>query len=197
MPASTANSEGSRVQLGTLNHHHSWADVQGDVDSPALEMDTAGTRTTSAPELDLAPPSFERRERGYGGWFSGVESYDNTVDLRGRDEVTVLVGAGQGGTAFEPAAALVDDGTVVTFEWTGRGGTHNVVFERGPRFETDLTDAEGHAESLELSPPDGTGWASYYCEPHQGSGIRGAVVVGDPEEVDDIDPEVVSPDDPG
>jgi halocyanin-like protein len=191
------SSEGSRVASGTLNHHHSWADVQADADAPALEMDTAGTRSTSAPELELAPPEFERRERGYGGWFSDVESYDGTVDLRGREAVTVLVGAGQVGTAFEPAAALVDDGTTVTFEWTGRGGTHNVVFDRGPEFETDLTDAEGHAEALELSPPDGTGWAPYYCEPHQGSGMRGAVVVGDPDEVDGVDPEVVPAGDTG
>jgi len=47
-------------------------------------------------------------------------------DARGESEVTVQVGAGDSGLAFDATKLWVDPGTTITFEWTGNGGAHNV-----------------------------------------------------------------------
>jgi halocyanin-like protein len=70
----------------------------------------------------------------YDGWLEGVSNYDGTHDYTGQDEVTVQVGAGDQGLAFDPTLLWVDPGTTITWEWTGAGGAHNVqtVEDGGP-----------------------------------------------------------------
>ena len=112
----------------------------------------------------------------YGGWFEGVQNFDGTVDKTGQSEVTVTVGAqGNGGSfAFGPAAVRIDPGTTVTWEWTGAGGSHNVVAEDGS-FESELVGESGHTFSHTF---ESEGTTKYACVPHKPMGMKGAVVVG-------------------
>jgi len=132
--------------------------------SPAV-ADLAGAQ--SAGDADLA------------SWFEGVSNYDGVVDRTGESEVTVEVGAqgNDGNFAFGPAAVRVDPGTTVVWEWTGAGGSHNVVADDGS-FESELVDEEGHTFEQTF---DEEGVAKYVCTPHKAMGMKGAVVVGDVE----------------
>ncbi|GAB7010327.1 halocyanin domain-containing protein [Halorubrum trueperi] len=104
--------------------------------------------------------------------------YDGTIDDYTRqDEVTVSVGAGDVGFAFDPAAIRIDSGTTVVWEWTGEGGAHNVVSaeESASDFESgDAVDDEG--ATFEQSFDD-AGIQLYYCLPHETSGMIGAIDV--------------------
>jgi len=103
--------------------------------------------------------------------------YDGTIeDATGQDEVVIDCGAGDNGFAFDPAAVRVDPGTTVTWEWTGRGGGHNVVSEPDSdfEFESERTDEEGYSFEETL---DEEGAALYVCVPHRAQGMYGGVVV--------------------
>lgn len=116
----------------------------------------------------------------YGGWFDNVDNFDGTVDYTGQSEVIVTVGAsGNGGYyAFAPPAIRVDPGTTVTWEWTGEGGSHNVVDNDGA-YESELVGDSGHTFSHTFEEGDSSPRISkYYCGPHQALGMKGAVVVG-------------------
>jgi halocyanin-like protein len=106
-------------------------------------------------------------------YLSDANNFDGLVDQTGEDEVTVEVGAGDG-LAFGPAAVQVDPGTTVVWEWTGEGGSHNVVHEEG-NFESELVGEEGHTFEHQF---DSEGNFLYFCQPHKPSGMKGAVVVG-------------------
>jgi halocyanin-like protein len=94
--------------------------------------------------------------------------------------VTVLVGAqGNGGAfAFSPAGLWVDPGTTVEFRWTGEGSAHNVVAEEGPA-ALDSGDPVDDQGVLYDYPFEENGITDYYCAPHRGVGMKGAVAVGD------------------
>lgn len=111
----------------------------------------------------------------YGGWFDDVDNFEGTVDQTGQLEAVVRVGAeGNGGKfAFEPPAIKVNPGTRVVWKWVGEGGQHNVVAEDG-NFESPLTDKEGF--TFGHSFEEG-GVVRYYCKPHRGAGMKGAVAV--------------------
>lgn len=114
----------------------------------------------------------------WGDWFSDVDNYESTQDLRGEDSVTVAVGA-ENGFAFDPPAIWVDPGTTVTWEWTGQATPHNVVHEGGDAFASDLL-SEGGATFEHTFEDDGQ--YRYVCEPHVGVGMKGGVAVGDVSE---------------
>ena len=111
----------------------------------------------------------------FGSWFDNVGNFDGVADHTGESEVTVTVGAqGNGGAfAFAPPAIRVDSGTTVVWEWTGDGGTHNVVAEDGS-FESDLVGSPGHTFEHAF---DSAGTFKYACSPHKRTGMKGAVVV--------------------
>ena len=106
--------------------------------------------------------------------------YDGSVeDLTGEDEITVAVGAGESGLAYDPPAARIDVGTTAVWEWTGRGGRHNV--NSTPEDESDyeytsgdLIGEEGHTWSYTF---ESGGVALYYCEAHRAVGHLGALIV--------------------
>lgn len=113
----------------------------------------------------------------YGGWLDDVDNYDGTTeDLRGQNEVTVDVGAGTG-IQFGPPAIQVDPGTTVTWQWTGQGGSHNVVDEGGA-FSSELKSEQGATFQQTF---DSASLYKYYCEPHRQSGMKAAVAVGNPD----------------
>ena len=104
-----------------------------------------------------------------------VEEPDDrdVVDATGQSTVTIRVGAGDDGLAFDPDHVIIDAGTLVVWEWTGRGGAHNVVSLDG-EFESDITDAAGHTFDHRFTDP---GVYEYVCEPHQAVGMGGRIDV--------------------
>ena len=113
----------------------------------------------------------------FGGYLDDVGNFDGSVvDATGQDEVTVEVGAeGNGGNlAFGPVAVHVDSGATVVWEWTGEGGSHNVVSEAGA-FESDLVSEQGSTFERTFEED---GLYNYFCQPHKSVGMKGSVVVG-------------------
>ncbi|MCU4718760.1 halocyanin domain-containing protein [Halapricum hydrolyticum] len=113
----------------------------------------------------------------YSGYLSGANVFDgSTVDLRGQEEVTIAVGAGSSGYAFDPPAVWVDPGTTIVWEWTGEGGAHNVVGENTDFTSGDTIDQEGYTYERTFEE---SGIVTYYCNPHRDLGMLGALAVGD------------------
>ncbi|MFP4625294.1 MAG: halocyanin domain-containing protein [Natronomonas sp.] len=106
--------------------------------------------------------------------------YDGTIaDETGNSDVTIMNGDGPEGLSVNPPAVRIDVGTTVTWEWTGRGGAHNVVSRDQSDFDYesdggDLVDDEGHTWSFTF---DEAGTALYHCEAHTAQGQHGAIVV--------------------
>lgn len=111
-------------------------------------------------------------EPDYDGWLDGANNYEQTVDWTDRDEVTVLVG--YEGLSFDPAAIAIAAGTTVTWEWTGEGGSHNVVSQDDGPLESETTEEEGHTYSHTFEE---SGTFVYSCSPHEAAGMKGAVHV--------------------
>ncbi|EMA61964.1 halocyanin domain-containing protein [Halorubrum lipolyticum] len=116
-------------------------------------------------------------------WPSGAEGNGGEYqDARGESEVTVEVGAGDQGLAFNPTLLWVDTGTTVTFEWTGNGGAHNVqtVEDGGPAAldSGDPIGEEGETYEYETSEDD-VGITHYHCVPHTTTGMHGGLAVGE------------------
>lgn len=115
-------------------------------------------------------------EPNYRGWFEGVSNYKGTVEARGQSTVTIDVGV-QGNNGFYkygPAAIAVSPGTEIVWEWTGKGGTHNVVAEGGSFDSGELINEAGHTFTHTLESP---AVYRYVCEPHRSLGMKGAVFV--------------------
>jgi plastocyanin len=102
----------------------------------------------------------------------GDDGNAEPVDRTGEERVAVAVGA-DGGFSFSPAAVRVAVGTTVVWEWTGVGGSHNVV-DRGGAFDSELAAAEGHTFEHEFATP---GRYEYVCTPHQTRDMEGTVEV--------------------
>jgi halocyanin-like protein len=106
-----------------------------------------------------------------------ANGYEGTItDRTGEDQVTVEVGAGDSGRAFDPAAVRIDSGTLVRFEWTGRGGVHNIIAVDGPADLESGEAIEGSGVEYEYTF-DSPGNTFYLCEPHGDVGMRGAIRV--------------------
>lgn len=111
--------------------------------------------------------------KSFDGWFDQTSNYNQVKDLTDSGSVTVEVGAGDNGQLFAPPAVRVSTGTTVTWNWTGVGGSHNVVHSDG-KFSSDLTDQEGHTFEHTFQ---NSGEFRYVCEPHKSVGMRGVVIV--------------------
>lgn len=120
--------------------------------------------------------AFVPNEPNYQGWFENVSTYEGTVDARGQSEYTVEVGVrgASGFYYFGPPAVAVSPETTVTWEWTGRGGTHNVVSTSGAFTSGQVVDEAGHTFTHTFPNP---GVYRYICTPHQSMGMKGAVFV--------------------
>ncbi|PSQ16514.1 halocyanin domain-containing protein [Halobacteriales archaeon QS_8_69_26] len=110
-------------------------------------------------------------EGGFEEYVADANGYEGPVDLTGEDEVTVTVGAGSKGVAFGPPAVVATKGVTVTWEWSGRGGTHNVVSEND-LFRSERASSEGYTFTQTLGQ---RGVYKYYCQPHEGIGMVGAI----------------------
>ena len=104
---------------------------------------------------------------------------DELVDMTGQDSITIEVGAGGQGFSFAPAAVNIDPGTEVVWEWTGNGGSHNVVAREQSPVSFSSGDAVAEAGTTFTHTFEQEGNHFYHCEPHTGIGMHGAVVVGE------------------
>ncbi|GIL99538.1 hypothetical protein Vretimale_4681 [Volvox reticuliferus] len=113
---------------------------------------------------------------------AGVSIASLAVTLSAHANVTVKLGADSGALAFVPATVTVKAGETIDFV-NNAGFPHNVVFDEdavpaGVNADAisrgDLLNAPGETYSLKLSTP---GEYGYYCEPHQGAGMVGKIVV--------------------
>ncbi|WP_458207796.1 halocyanin domain-containing protein [Haladaptatus sp. NG-SE-30] len=110
----------------------------------------------------------------FGDWFEDVPNYDSVSDETGTDKVTVTVGAdANNGFTFAPPAIKVSTGTTVVWEWSGKGGSHNVVDQDGA-FESKMVGEKGHTFEHTFSE---AGTYKYYCEPHKAMGMKGGILV--------------------
>uniref|UniRef100_A0A7S0RD38 Plastocyanin n=1 Tax=Pyramimonas obovata TaxID=1411642 RepID=A0A7S0RD38_9CHLO len=95
---------------------------------------------------------------------------------------TVKLGSDSGALVFEPSTITVAKGEKITFV-NNRGFPHNVVFDEDEIPGGVDADAISHEDYLngpgdEVSNVfDTPGSYSYYCEPHQGAGMVGKIIV--------------------
>ncbi|WP_232819679.1 halocyanin domain-containing protein [Haloprofundus halophilus] len=141
--------------------------------APTESAEGAQTETTEGAQTESAET--ETPDEEWESWFGPTDNYDGFADRTGEAEVTVMVGADgiEGPHAYEPTAIRVSPGTTVVWEWTGAGGTHDVIAEDGS-FESELVADEGHTFERTF---DETGTTKYFCTPHRAMGMRGGVVV--------------------
>ncbi|WP_281194783.1 halocyanin domain-containing protein [Halorubrum sp. F4] len=156
-------------------------------------MRTAGGTAAAVGGATAATGTAAGQEDGGGSeepdWPSATNgNVGSYQDARGESEVTVSVGAGDQGLAFDPTQLWVDPGTTITWEWTGNGGAHNVqtVDDGGPASldSGDPVDEEGYTYEYETSEED-AGITHYHCVPHTSVGMHAGLAVG--EDVPTVD----------
>lgn len=137
---------------------------------------SGGSSDESGGDGDAADTTTADTEmRDFDGWFDRTQNYDGVYDLTDQSRVSITVGTegNGGGFAFGPAAVKISPGTTIVWEWTGMGGTHNVL-HRGGEFESELTASEGHTFEHTFEE---TAAYKYVCVPHETLGMVGVVVV--------------------
>lgn len=113
----------------------------------------------------------------FGGWLEDVGYWGGQVnDQTGNQKVTITVGGdANNGLSFAPVAVHVDPGTTVTWQWSGKGGAHNVVAEDNS-FNSGSPVAKAGTTFTHTFEEDGVN--NYYCQPHRSQGMKGSVAVG-------------------
>ncbi|SNZ12567.1 plastocyanin [Natronoarchaeum philippinense] len=157
----------------------------GSVGLVALAGCSGSTDDTDDPENNEAAPVNESDDDGTenatdaGNDTTGDETptMPEPVDWTGEDRGTVEVGP-SGEFVFEPDAVRITPGTTVRWLW--QSDLHNVVPVEQPDAadwagEEDLYD-DGHSYEFTFET---LGTYEYVCEPHEGAGMRGWIVVED------------------
>ncbi len=139
-----------------------------------------GTAGTAAATSAVAGPAAAQEGDGgggsgpidYGGYLDDANGWEEggTADETGNDEVTIAVGP-NGSNDFDPVAVHVDPGTKIVWEWESSG--HNVQAEDG-QFESEIK-GDGTFEYT----AEEEGVIPYFCQPHEGMGMLGAIAVGE------------------
>ncbi|MFC7077392.1 halocyanin domain-containing protein [Haloarcula halophila] len=149
---------------------------------------TAGGAAGTAAALSATGSAAAQEDGGggqtvpdYGGYLGQVGNFDgptSTVDATGQDTVTVEVGvqANGGAYGFGPPAVHVDNGATVQWEWTGEGGGHNVVQDNGETLDSGSAVSSSGVNYEHTFEEDGI--YTYYCVPHEGLQMKGAIAVG-------------------
>jgi len=116
------------------------------------------------------------------GLAAGVAAATVSKPAYAAETKTVKMGSDAGGLQFVPAKTSICIGDTVTWV-NNKGGPHNVVFDedeipKGVNQEKismdDQLGEEGDTFSMKF---DTAGSYSYYCEPHRGAGMNGALTV--------------------
>jgi halocyanin-like protein len=101
---------------------------------------------------------------------SGYDDMDSIEDLTGEGSVTIETGDD---VQFDPAAARIDSGTTVTWEWLSDGDSVEQT-ESEFDFEDASTQNEGDTHQWRF---DESGVFRYQCGPHAAEGAHGAIIV--------------------
>ncbi|KTG11226.1 hypothetical protein AUR64_04680 [Haloprofundus marisrubri] len=151
------------------------ADIETGSTDESTETDAPEETETETAEPTETATETETSSVDWESWFAPTDNHDGFEDHTGESEVTVMVGADgiEGPHAFEPTAIHVSPGTTVVWEWTGGGGTHDVVDEAGA-FKSELVADEGHTFEQTF---DEVGATQYFCTPHKAMGMRGGIIV--------------------
>lgn len=117
---------------------------------------------------------------------------DNGVDDEG-DDAAATVTVGHGGVfVFDPETVGIDVGDTVAFVWDDGG--HNILVtdqpDGGGWDGVEETQSAGYTHSHTF---DVEGRYEFVCEPHQGQGMDGTVLVGDVQPAPDDDDEDDTP----
>lgn len=112
---------------------------------------------------------------GCAGLGGDGNDFGDPVERTGEDTVDVTVGA-DNGLSYDPGNVVIEVGTTVVWEWTGRGGGHNVVEVDEEAFASELVDEAGYTFEYTFEEP---GEYEYVCTPHQTQGMNGRVEVVD------------------
>jgi len=133
--------------------------------------------TTIHPTIHHHPPPPPRLIKGAATAVAGL-----ALTLAANADATVKLGADSGALVFDPASVTIKAGDTLTFK-NNAGFPHNIVFDEdavpsGVNAEAlsheEYLNAPGETYSLKLAQP---GRYLYYCEPHQGAGMAGTIIV--------------------
>merc|ERR1712048_418060 len=154
---------------------------------PTVSMASAPWKAMLGQTRSFMQPVQPRNFRSAGTQPSSATMYGcpAAVACRSRDcaaRATVLLGSDSGGLAFVPETLTIKSGETVDFK-NNVGFPHNVVFDEdavpdgvdaGALSREDYLNAPGETFSMKF---DKAGTYGYYCEPHQGAGMKGKIVV--------------------
>ncbi len=157
------------------------ADEEDDVDDEPDDEEEVDDEPDDEEEDDTDEEPGDDAEERVDSYLTenDAQQYDGTIeDHTDEDEVVIANGAGDEGFAFDPVALRIDTGTTIVWEWTGEGGSHNVVPDGDTDFDDfgddEIVDEEGHTVEDTF---DEEGVGLYVCEPHAGVGMYGAFIV--------------------
>jgi halocyanin-like protein len=127
------------------------------------------TPATTTDDGTQNPPSVDE-------FLAETSNYESIEDGTGTDSVEIQVGVEANGAnfGFSPPAIRIDQGTSVTWVWTGKGGIHNVAARYGADFRSEQTSESGHTVTESFGE---SGTVLYVCDPHEGTGMKGAIIV--------------------
>jgi plastocyanin len=142
--------------------------------------DDTGTQTAATETDTVATATDETMATETESMATETESMATETDTAMDAEADQTVAVGADGFNFSPETFEISVGDTVTWEW--EGGGHNVRPDDIPS-ESDWSGTEGgdgdtygsghtHSHTFEVA-----GDYSYYCAPHQGSGMTGSFTV--------------------
>lgn len=141
-----------------------------------VQIEPADQRILCGNQINRGDPNIEP-------WVPESNGFDGqVVDRRGQQKVSIRVGAGPDGHAFDPPVVIVDPGTTISWEWVEDSGAHYVVSR--VRVTTDPDNVsdpiEGsYSTSVTVETPE---MKRYVCYNHHNTGMRSAVVVAADED---------------
>lgn len=136
-----------------------------------VELGPADQRTLCGNQIERGNPDIEP-------WVPEANGFDREIaDRRGQEAVSIRVGSGPNGHAFDPPVVIVDPGTTITWEWVEDSGAHYVVsrvrVNSDPEDIPDLIEGS-YSTSVTVEIPE---MKRYVCYNHHDEGMRSAVVV--------------------
>lgn len=153
----------------------------------------AGIATTVGLAGCAGSPSAESDDRSHDENSPGsdntthADSHDASLDAPS-ESATVSMVTNDNGTHFEPHVVWVSQGGTVTWELTSGSHTatayaaENDAPQRIPDSAQPWDSATLSEESETFEHTfDTTGIYDYYCAPHEGAGMIGSVIVGEPD----------------
>ncbi|MEW5303028.1 MAG: hypothetical protein WDW38_001344 [Sanguina aurantia] len=114
--------------------------------------------------------------------FAGVSIASLAMTFAAHADATILLGSSTGGLVFEPATLTIKSGETITWK-NNAGYPHNIVFDEDDVPSGVVSDAISREEYLNAPGEEYSvklttaGEYGYYCEPHQGAGMVGKIIV--------------------